>query len=116
MLWNTGNDEPSDFWKLLLLRKNYTRHAPPIPDDMKDEICVWGFEFTESALGSNPPGSLEEFERCQFILQTCHEIGIGPAKAQITFGQNVFSVGLNIFLIVLIYGRPLCHLRRRLKN
>ncbi|EEB99796.1 hypothetical protein MPER_00431, partial [Moniliophthora perniciosa FA553] len=30
--------------------KNYNREPPPVPEEMKDKICVWGFELTEATL------------------------------------------------------------------
>ncbi|EEB99829.1 hypothetical protein MPER_00393, partial [Moniliophthora perniciosa FA553] len=57
------------------IRENYTRKAPPVPEDMKDHVCVWGFVLTKATLGSCSPGTKEEFERCQSESDTCDEVG-----------------------------------------
>ncbi|ESK85650.1 hypothetical protein Moror_9953 [Moniliophthora roreri MCA 2997] len=88
----TTNSLP-ELESLFPLRESYTREPPPIPEEMKDKICVWGFELTEATLGSHPLGSMEEFQRCKSILQSCREISIGPPKAQLALGRR-YVLGL----------------------
>ncbi|EEB94127.1 hypothetical protein MPER_07110 [Moniliophthora perniciosa FA553] len=68
--------------------ENYTRKPPPVPEDMKDHVCVWGFVLTKATLGSCSPNTREETERCRSVLEACDEVGIGSPQAQITYGNG----------------------------
>ncbi|EEB90058.1 hypothetical protein MPER_11787 [Moniliophthora perniciosa FA553] len=93
-LLKTTERKPIKYENLFPIRENYTRKAPPVPEDMKDDVCIWGFVITKATLGSCSPNTREESERCQSILKTCDEVGIGSPKAQITYGNGDKFLGL----------------------
>ncbi|KAK7015201.1 hypothetical protein VNI00_019151 [Paramarasmius palmivorus] len=59
-----------------------TQPAPPIPDQLSDKFCIWGYHLTDELFyayeQSLPPHKGDLASRYKAVLETCERLGMIP--------------------------------------